>query len=998
MSTSDRRSSVPSRPEKENVTAGGKAVAAAAKPQLAKKRPALTNITNQRSSPVNAVRTSVVSKAMVPCEVKIVKLKKGSSVFTNGASISESSLPESVKIKSSSVVSSKDIHCSRLVTPTPSCMEESCHSDGGSVSFDESMTTCDSLKSPKFEYIENDNASAVNFIEWKTCDSLNISDHAGETAPTSSNTTDDVPLEAFLEYQPAFLRRSTLVVSVLVFILLMTCLQTKKMPSTDFMERIQKDINASMRATLIDWLVEVAEEYRLVSDTLFLAVNYIDRYLSGNTINRQRLQLLGVACMMIAAKYEEICAPRVEEFCYITDNTYSRDEVLEMESAVLNYLRFEMTAPTAICFLRHFVQVAQRVHKVPAMQLEFLASYLAELSLLDYSMLRYAPSMIAASATFLAKFILLPSERPWTLTLKHHALYMASDLRDCVKALHRLCCNSQSSCLPAIREKYSQHNYKFVAKKCCPPITAELFHELSSYIVGSSRVTIVPAEAFLLEKVDKYPTQVHTDTHIVTVFRGFLDRHFKIMTTQSRRSSLISSSSSLAKRQSENVGKVMVVPPMAKKRPALANVTNQRPSSNNVARNSANMVPCPVKITNPKKEASTFNNSASFSGNNLPSSSVMKPCTVISSRNVSLPISTVSVPPAPRSVDISPIQSDSSSISMDESMSTCDSLKSPDVEYIDNNDIAAVESIERKTCSKLFISEHVEVSGNICKRDTLADMETSTKIIEVDDNFMDPQLCATMACDIYKHLRASEAKKRPSTDFMERVQKDINTSMRAILVDWLVEVAEEYRLVPDTLYLTVNYIDRYLSGNTMDRQRLQLLGVACMMIAAKYEEICAPQVEEFCYITDNTYFKEEVLQMESAVLNFLKFEMTAPTAKCFLRRFVRAAQGVNEAPSLQLECLANYLAELSLLEYTMLCYTPSLIAASAIFLAKYVLFPSRKPWNPTLRHYTLYQPTDLRECVKALQTLCCDSINSTLPAIREKYSQHKVSLIYLSLD
>ncbi|KAK3029174.1 hypothetical protein RJ639_038726, partial [Escallonia herrerae] len=461
------------------------------------------------------------------------------------------------------------------------------------------------------------------------------------------------------------------------------------------------------------------------------------------------------------------------------------------------------------------------------------------------------------------------------------------------------------------------------------------------------------------------------------------------MSTQSRRSSLISSSSSLAKRQSENVGKVMVVPPMAKKRPALANVTNQRPSSNNVARNSANTVPCPVKITNPKKGASTFNNSASFSGNNLPSSSVVKPCTVISSRNVSLPISRVSAPPAPRCIDISPIQSDSLSISMDESMSTCDSLKSPDVEYIDNNDIAAVESIERKTCGKLFISELVEVSGNICKRDTLAEMETSNKIIEVDDNFMDPQFCATMACDIYKHLRASEAKKRPSTDFMERVQKDINTSMRAILVDWLVEVAEEYRLVPDTLYLTVNYIDRYLSGNTMDRQRLQLLGVACMMIAAKYEEICAPQVEEFCYITDNTYFREEVLQMESAVLNFLKFEMTAPTAKCFLRRFIRAAQGVNEAPSLQLECLANYLAELSLLEYTMLCYTPSLIAASAIFLAKYILFPSRKPWNPTLRHYTLYQPTDLRECVKALHTLCCDSINSTLPAIREKYSQHK---------
>lgn len=135
----------------------------------------------------------------------------------------------------------------------------------------------------------------------------------------------------------------------------------------------------------------------------------------------------------------------------------------------------------------------------------------------------------------------------------------------------------------------------------------------------------------------------------------------------------------------------------------------------------------------------------------------------------------------------------------------------------------------------------------------------------------------------------------------------------------------------------MNYIDRYLSGNVMDRQRLQLLGVSCMMIASKYEEICAPQVEEFCYITDNTYFKDEVLEMESAVLNFLKFEMTAPTTKCFLRRFVRPAQGLVMQDSLQLECLRKYIAELSLLDYSMLCYTPSLIAASVIFLAKFIL-------------------------------------------------------------
>ncbi|PSS19901.1 Cyclin-A1-1 like [Actinidia chinensis var. chinensis] len=475
------------------------------------------------------------------------------------------------------------------------------------------------------------------------------------------------------------------------------------------------------------------------------------------------------------------------------------------------------------------------------------------------------------------------------------------------------------------------------------------------------------------------------------------------MSTQNRRSSV---SSSLAKRQAsscmENLGKITAVPThTAKKRPALANVTNQRHGTQTGPRSlgsgSSIMVPCATKIANAKKTSFTAINNAGFSRSTLPPPLNVKPSVVIPNKSTSFlkgdDFSRIIAAPAPCSMDISPPQSGGSSVSMDETMSTCDSLKSPEVEYLDDNDIAAVDSIERKTSSKLYISEHIEAAENICKRDALAEVLPTDEIVDVDDNFMDPQLCATMACDIYKHLRATEAKKRPSTDFMERVQKDINASMRAILVDWLVEVAEEYRLVPDTLYLTVNYIDRYLSGNTMDRQRLQLLGVASMMIASKYEEICAPQVEEFCYITDNTYFKEEVLQMESAVLNYMKFEMTAPTIKCFLRRFVRAAQAVNEAPSMQLECLANYLAELSLLEYSMLCYAPSVIAASAIFLAKYILIPSKRPWNSTLRHYTLYQPSDLCDCIEALHGLCCNSHNSSLPAIREKYSQHKYKFV-----
>ncbi|KAL6220870.1 hypothetical protein ACLB2K_008623 [Fragaria x ananassa] len=227
-----------------------------------------------------------------------------------------------------------------------------------------------------------------------------------------------------------------------------------------------------------------------------------------------------------------------------------------------------------------------------------------------------------------------------------------------------------------------------------------------------------------------------------------------------------------------------------------------------------------------------------------------------------------------------------------------------------------------------------ETTAIVCNRELLVD------IAGIDNSFMDPQLCATFACDIYNHLRASEVKKRPSTDYMEKIQKKINPSMRALLVDWLVEVAEGYSFVPETLYLSVNYIDRYLSGNPIDGERLMLLAV---------------------------------------------------TTKSFLSRFVRAAQGANhELPSLHLECLASYLAEPYLLDYSMLCYAPSL---TAIFLANYIMLPSKKPWNATLKHYTLYHPSDLRDCVKDLHRLCCNNQSSCLPAIREKYSEHEYKCV-----
>ncbi|CAA0821342.1 Cyclin-A2-2 [Striga hermonthica] len=302
------------------------------------------------------------------------------------------------------------------------------------------------------------------------------------------------------------------------------------------------------------------------------------------------------------------------------------------------------------------------------------------------------------------------------------------------------------------------------------------------------------------------------------------------------------------------------------------------------------------------------------------------------------------------------------------------------------------EPIDRKTSCTL---------GPIFAKANHKDKQLYTKgedlkksgLIDIDTRDNDPQMCSQYVEDIYHHLSAAELSRRPSLDYMEKVQRDINPAMRAILVDWLVEVSDEYKMASDTLYLTVNLIDRFLSQYYIEKQKLQLLGVTCMLIASKYEEIYAPRVEEFCFITDNTYTKDEVVKMETCVLNCLSFQLSVPTTKKFLRRFLHAAQVSYEVPLAELEFLANYLAELTLTDYSFLKFLPSLIAASAVFLARWTLDQSDNPWNPTLEHYTRYKASELKTAVLELQELQLNTRSCPLKVIREKYNQSKFKCV-----
>ncbi|XP_059461763.1 cyclin-A2-3-like [Corylus avellana] len=133
----------------------------------------------------------------------------------------------------------------------------------------------------------------------------------------------------------------------------------------------------------------------------------------------------------------------------------------------------------------------------------------------------------------------------------------------------------------------------------------------------------------------------------------------------------------------------------------------------------------------------------------------------------------------------------------------------------------------------------------------------------------------------------------------------------------------------------------------------------------------------------------QVLELEIQVLKYLGYQLFSPTTKTFLRRFLRAAQASYKIPSLELEYLANYLAESTLIDYGFLNFLPSAIAASAVFLARWTLDQSNNPWNPTLEHYTSYKASDLKTIVLAIQALQLNTNGCSLSVIRMKYRQQK---------
>ncbi|KAH7017810.1 cyclin-like protein [Ilyonectria destructans] len=223
------------------------------------------------------------------------------------------------------------------------------------------------------------------------------------------------------------------------------------------------------------------------------------------------------------------------------------------------------------------------------------------------------------------------------------------------------------------------------------------------------------------------------------------------------------------------------------------------------------------------------------------------------------------------------------------------------------------------------------------------------------EDLEDPLMVAEYANEIFEYLRDLECKSIPNPQYMAH-QDDLEWKTRGILVDWLIEVHTRFHLLPETLFLAVNVIDRFLSEKVVQLDRLQLVGITAMFIASKYEEVLSPHVENFKRIADDGFTEAEILSAERFVLTTLNYDLSYPNPMNFLRRVSKA-----DNYDIQSRTIGKYLMEISLLDHRFMAYRPSHIAAGAMYLSRLML--DRGEWDETLSYYAGYTEEEVEPVV-----------------------------------
>ena len=226
----------------------------------------------------------------------------------------------------------------------------------------------------------------------------------------------------------------------------------------------QNEINEQMRSILIDWIIDVHHKFGFTDETLFMTVLIIDRYATIRQISRTKLQLLGITAFMIACKHEEIDLPKIDDFLYITDNAYTKEEMIKMENDILGGLNFSLLYPSPIKFFE-YLSVNFNFSK----KLHFMGKYLMETFLIDIKYIKYKPSVISCACAYIVmKFFKLGDyqesyNKKFYMLNENEDLPLGHGVKDCAQDICILVDNIDNSNYLACLKKYSKEEFEKVA-------------------------------------------------------------------------------------------------------------------------------------------------------------------------------------------------------------------------------------------------------------------------------------------------------------------------------------------------------------------------------------------------------------------------------------------------------------------------------------------------------------------------------------------------------
>lgn len=292
-----------------------------------------------------------------------------------------------------------------------------------------------------------------------------------------------------------------------------------------------------------------------------------------------------------------------------------------------------------------------------------------------------------------------------------------------------------------------------------------------------------------------------------------------------------------------------------------------------------------------------------------------------------------------------------------------------DMSYCSLSDVSSSMGVEMDGFSPEYDSELSECQLGIAER-------------LHSESLMHEEILEEYCLDVIEYLLQAEKRYQPKHVYLLK-QNEINSLMRTKLVDWLIEVQDEYRLHKETLHLAVSFVDRFLSKMFVTRSKLQLVGTACLFLAAKYEEIYPPDSEEFSYVTADTYTKSEVLMMERMILGAFDYKVAQPTMQQYMTIFHKKCN-INE----KCQLLSFYFLDLILLKENFLRFLPSVKAAASITLAILLVHENELKVQSQVRLRLKEYRNQIYTCAKEIVELHQSQENIIVASyVREKYSK-----------